>query len=295
MKIIKKEVKMSELKNVASEILEILNKRREELELTFVEDTHTYYMKDVDGVVKDTFPSVSKVIKYFYDEFDSEGISFRKANGDLEVQKQLLNEWKAAGEYATNMGSRVHYLLEKKSLELFGIDKEVRQPLFDCDFTQILKGDSMIVSGTKFLETMKERGAWLLDTEMVLGDPELGYVGQPDKMWLIENKDKTEIGLICTDYKTNKPKNFDENHFTTRMKPPFQKHPNNALGHYFTQLPFYGKLLLKMLKGTKYENIKLFGCIIVLVKDDGTFEEFRVPKEVITTILEMDMKKYLKN
>jgi hypothetical protein len=295
MKIIKKEVKMSELKNVASEILEILNKRREELELTFVEDTHTYYMKDVDGVVKDTFPSVSKVIKYFYDEFDSEGISFRKANGDLEVQKQLLDEWKAAGEYATNMGSRVHYLLEKKSLELFGIDKEVRQPLFDCDFTQILKGDSMIVSGTKFLETMKERGAWLLDTEMVLGDPELGYVGQPDKMWLIENKDKTEIGLICTDYKTNKPKNFDENHFTTRMKPPFQKHPNNALGHYFTQLPFYGKLLLKMLKGTKYENIKLFGCIIVLVKDDGTFEEFRVPKEVITTILEMDMKKYLKN
>ena len=286
---------MSELKNVASEILEILNKRREELELTFVEDTHTYYMKDVDGVVKDTFPSVSKVIKYFYDEFDSEGISFRKANGDLEVQKQLLDEWKAAGEYATNMGSRVHYLLEKKSLELFGIDKEVRQPLFDCDFTQILKGDSMIVSGTKFLETMKERGAWLLDTEMVLGDPELGYVGQPDKMWLIENKDKTEIGLICTDYKTNKPKNFDENHFTTRMKPPFQKHPNNALGHYFTQLPFYGKLLLKMLKGTKYENIKLFGCIIVLVKDDGTFEEFRVPKEVITTILEMDMKKYLKN
>jgi len=282
-----------ELKNVATEILGILEKRRQELELTFVEETHTYYMKDVDGVVKDTFPSVSKVIKYFYDEFDSEGISLRKAQGDLEVQKQLLDEWKAAGDYATNMGSRVHYLLEKKSLELFGIEKEVRQPVFDCDFTQILKGDSMIVSGTKFLETMKERGALLLDTEMVLGSPELGYVGQPDKMWLIENKDKTEVGLICTDYKTNKPKNFEENHFTTRMKYPFQKHPNNALGHYFTQLPFYGKLLLNMLQGTKYENTKLFGCIVVLVKEDGTFEEFRVPKEVQQTILEMDMSKYL--
>ena len=284
---------MIKLKNVATEILDILEKRRQELELTFVEDTHIYFMKDKDGVVKDNFPSVSKVIKYFYDEFDSEGISLRKANGDLEVQKQLLDEWVAAGEYATNMGSRVHYLLEKKSLELFGIDKEVRQPLFDCDFTQILKGDSMVSSGTKFLETMKERGAWLLDTEIVLGDPEMGYVGQPDKMWLIENKDKTEIGLICTDYKTNKPKNFEENHFTTRMKYPFQKHPNNALGHYFTQLPFYGKLLLKMLQGTKYENMKLFGCIVVLVKEDGTFEEFRVPKEVQQTILDMDMKKYL--
>lgn len=283
-----------DLNEVAKEIRVLLEERRKELELTFVEESHTYYMKDVDGVVKDTFPSVSKVIKYFYDEFDSEGISLRKAQGDLEVQKQLLDEWKAAGDYATNMGSRVHYLLEKKSLEIFGIEKEVRQPVFDCDFTQILKGDSMIVSGTKFLETMKERGALLLDTEMVLGSPELGYVGQPDKMWLIENKDKTEVGLICTDYKTNKPKNFEETHFTTRMKYPFQKHPNNALGHYFTQLPFYGKLLLKMLQGTKYENMKLFGCIVVLVKEDGTFEEFRVPKEVQQTILDMDMKKYLK-
>ncbi|NBU82292.1 MAG: hypothetical protein EBS55_11655, partial [Flavobacteriaceae bacterium] len=260
---------MMDLNEIAKEIRELLDKRREELELTFVEDTHTYYMKDETGVIRSDYPSVSKVIKYFYDEFDSEGISLRKAQGDLEVQKQLLDEWKAAGDYATNMGSRVHYLLEKKSLEIFGIEKEVRQPVFDCDFTQILKGDSMIVSGIKFLETMKDRGALLLDTEMVLGSPELGYVGQPDKMWLIENKDKTEVGLICTDYKTNKPKNFEETHFTTRMKYPFQKHPNNALGHYFTQLPFYGKLLLKMLQGTKYENIKLFGCIIVLVKEDG--------------------------
>lgn len=79
------------------------------------------------------------------------------------------------------------------------------------------------------------------------------------------------------------------------MKYPFQKLPNNALGHYFTQLPFYGKLLLKMLQGTKYENIRLYGCIITLLKDDGTFEEFRVPQEVQQTILNMDMKNYLTN
>lgn len=283
-----------ELLNVAQEIRNLLEIRRNELELTFVEDTHTYYMKDTDGIVKDTFPSVSSVIKHFYDEFDSEGISLRKANGDLEVQKQLLDEWAAAGDYATNMGSRVHYLLEKKLIDMFGGYKDVRQPIFECDFTQILKGDSMVSAGTNYLNLMVERGAVLLDTEIVLGDPELGYTGQPDKVWLILNKEQTEIGLVITDWKSNKPKNFEETHFTTRMKYPFQKHPNNALGHYFTQLPFYGKLLLKMLKGTKYENIKLFGCIIVLVKEDGTYEEFRVPKEVITTILDMDMSKYLK-
>ena len=284
---------MMELNEVAKEIRDLLEKRREDLELTFVEDTHTYYMKDVNGEIKSDFPSVSKVIKYFYDEFDSEGISLKKAQGDPEVQKQLLDEWKAAGDYATNMGSRVHYLLEKKLIEIFGDYKEVRQPIFECDFTQILKGDSMVSAGTNYLNLMIERGAVLLDTEIVLGDPELGYTGQPDKVWLIMNKEQTEFGLVITDWKSNKPKNFEESHFTTRMKYPFQKHPNNALGHYFTQLPFYGKLLLKMLQGTKYENMKLFGCIIVLVKETGEYEEFRVPKDVITTILDMDMKKYL--
>jgi hypothetical protein len=284
---------MIELNEVAKEIRDLLEKRRQDLELTFVEDTHTYYMKDINGEMKSDFPSVSKVIKYFYEEFDSEGISLKKAKGDVFVQQQLLDEWKAAGDYATNMGSRVHYLLEKKVIDMFGGYKEVRQPIFECDFTQVLKGDSMVSAGTAYLNLMVERGAVLLDTEIVLGDPELGYTGQPDKVWLIMNKEQTEFGLVITDWKSNKPKNFEENHFTTRMKYPFQKHPNNALGHYFTQLPFYGKLLLKMLQGTKYENMKLFGCIIVLVKETGEYEEFRVPKDVITTILEMDMKKYL--
>ena len=64
-----------ELNKIAEEIREILQKRRDELDLTFVEDTHTYYMKDLDGNIKDDYPSVSKVMKYFYEEFDSEGIS----------------------------------------------------------------------------------------------------------------------------------------------------------------------------------------------------------------------------
>jgi hypothetical protein len=184
-------------------------------------------------------------------------------------------------------------LLEKKTLDLFNHPKEVRVPHFECDFEQILKGDSMINAGTNYLKLMKDRGAVLLDTEMVLGDPNLGYTGQPDKMWLILNKDKTEFGIIITDWKTNKPKNFEENQFTKRMYPPFQKHPNNALGHYFIQLPFYGKLLKEMLKGTTYEDIKIFGCIIVLLKENSEFEEFRVPKEVLDTILSMNIQKYL--
>jgi hypothetical protein len=285
---------MNKLKNIATEILDILEKRRQELELTFVEHTHTYTMKNSQGELKSDWVSVSKVIKNFYEEFDSEGISFKKAKGDLDVQEQLLAEWKAAADYSINVGSRTHFILEKKSLEMFEMDKEVRQPEFECDFEQILRSDSMVSAGANFLELMKERGAILLDTELILGDNELGYTGAPDKMWLIENKEKTEVGIICTDWKTNKPKNFEASYFTKKMFSPFEKLDDTALGHYSTQLPFYCKLLLKMLEGSKYENVKVYGCIIVLIKDDGTFEEFRIPKEVQQTILDMDMKKYLK-
>jgi hypothetical protein len=282
-----------DLELIAKEIREILDKKRSELELTFFEDEHIYYMKDKDGEIRNNFPSVSKVMKLFYEEFPTDEAAEKKSKGDPILKEQLIKEWAEAGTYSTNMGSRVHYLLEKKTLDLFNHPKEVRIPHFECDFEQILKGDSMINAGTNYLKLMKDRGAVLLDTEMVLGDPNLGYTGQPDKAWLILNKKKTDFGIIITDWKTNKPKNFEENQFTKRMYPPFQKHPNNALGHYFTQLPFYGKLLKEMLKGTKYEDIKIFGCIIVLLKENSEFEEFRVPKDVLETILSMNIQKYL--
>lgn len=278
---------------IRGEILDILNKKREELKLSFFEDTHTYTMVDKNGVVRSDWPSVSKVMKLFYEEFDSDAIAEKKAKGDPEEKTRLLKEWSDAGDYSTNMGSRVHYLLEKKSVEMFNLDKEVRQPVFDVDFTQILKGDSMISAGTRYLELMKERGGVLLDTEIVFGSNELEYTGQADTGWLFYNKNKDEVGIVITDYKTNKKKNFEASFFTKKMYPPFQKLDNTALGHYFTQLPFYGKLFLNMLKGSKYENIKIYGCIVVHLSDEGEFEEFRVPKEVQTTILNMDMSKYL--
>ena len=282
-----------DLYKIREEILEIISQKQKELQLTFEESTHKYTMMDFDGNLHSNWPSVSKILKKFYEEFDSETISFDKAKGDLVEQQRLLAEWKAAGDYSTNMGSRVHYMLEKKSHEIFNITKEVRKPEFECDFTQILKGDSMISAGSKFLKLMKERNGVLLDTEMVLGHPKVGYTGQPDKVWIIENRKKTEFGIIITDYKTNKPKNFMPNRFTKKMKYPFQDIDDTALGHYYLQLPLYGKLILKMLEGTKYENLKLYGCIVTLLREDSEFEEFRVPQKVIDTILEMDMKNYL--
>tara|TARA_R110000868_G_scaffold107117_1_gene293124 strand:- start:308 stop:1156 length:849 start_codon:yes stop_codon:yes gene_type:complete len=276
------------LSNIAQEIRELVKTRQQELGLTFEEDKHIYTMNG-----RKDYPSVSKVLKQFYTEFPSEEVSYHKAGGDPQKQQQLLDEWAAAGDYSTNMGSRVHYVLEKNVIERNGNYKEVRQPIFDCDLTQMMKGDAMINAGKKYIDLMEERGAVLLDTEMVLGDPELGYTGQPDKVWLMMNKTQTEFGLVITDWKTNKKKNFQETSYTKRLKDPFGKFPDTALGHYYLQLPLYAKLLLKMLQGTKYDNIKLLGCVITHLSDEAQFEEYRVPQEIINTVLDMDVKKYL--
>lgn len=285
---------MMDLQIIAQEIREIVQKKREELELVFYEDKHQYIMKDTVGNLRSDFPSVSKVLKKFYTEFPAEEIALKKAGGNLKEQQRLLDEWKAKGDASTNMGSRVHYYLEKETLERFGMDKNVREPIFECDLFQLAKSESMIEGGKKYLELCEQRELVLLDTEMVLGDPELGYTGQPDKIWLTVNAKGDELGLLITDWKSNQPKNFQTNQYTKSMKDPFDLYPDNALGHYFLQLPFYGKLLLKMLQGSKYENMKLYGCIIVLLTEEKDFVEYRVPKDIINKIIEMDMDFYLK-
>lgn len=278
------------LSNIAQEIRELIKNRQEELGLTFEEDNHIYTMNG-----RKNYPSVSKVLKQFYTEFPTEEAAYNKSGGDPQKQQQLIEEWAAAGDYSTNMGSRVHYVLEKNVISRNGDYKELRQPAFDCDLTQIMKGDNMIAAGNRYIHLMEERGAVLLDTEMVLGDPELGYTGQPDKLWLMMNKLQTEFGFVITDWKTNKKKNFQETKYTKRLKDPFGKYPDTALGHYYIQLPLYGKLLLKMLQGTKYADIKLFGCVITHLTDEAQFEEFKVPQEIVNTVLDMDVKQYLIN
>jgi len=281
-----------DLKKISQEIREIISQKQKEFQLTFEEESHTYTMLDLNGELKSDFPSVSKVMKIFYDEFPTEQAAYSKAGGDPDEAERLINEWAELGRKSTNLGSRCHFILEEHTLKEFGIEKEVRQPIFDCDAEQIIKSDSMIVAGKRYIDLLKERGCVLIDTEMVLGHPELGYTGQPDKVWLVVGTNG-KIGILITDWKSNKPKNFETTRYTKKMKAPFQDLPDNALGHYNTQLPFYGKLLLKMLEGTKYEDISLLGCIVVLITDEREYHEYRVSKKTMNTILEMEMEKYL--
>ncbi len=283
-----------DLKLEAEKIRKVLNRRRKNIDLSFIEEDHIYYMRDEHGMIRSNYPSVSKIIKKFYEEFQADAISLRMSKGDKTKQKLLLQEWADKGTYATNQGSRVHYILEKDLIEQYGDYKKVREPIYTCDDEQIERSNNMIDAGHKFLDLMHERNAVLLDTEIVLGDPDLGYVGQPDKVWLVENKQGTDYGILITDWKTNKPVNFKKQRYTKKMYPPFNNIDSTALGHYYLQLPFYGRLINKMLEGTEFENKKLLGSIIVLVKEDGEFEEYKVPMDVIQKVYLLDMEKVLK-
>ena len=190
----------NELTKVSKEIREIISTKQEEMDLSFVEDTHTYYIRNKSGDIVTSFPSVSTVISQFYTPFPDFDKSFEKSDGNPVDQDRILTEWRKSADYATNMGSRVHYILEKQLLEQYGSYKEVRMPIFDCNEEQTRFGDNMIESGMSFIDTMHERGAVLLDTEMVLGSVELGYTGQPDKVWLMKNKNG-ETGIVITDWK----------------------------------------------------------------------------------------------
>jgi hypothetical protein len=145
----------------------------------------------------------------------------------------------------------------------------------------------MLHAGIEFIKLKHKRGAVLIDTEMVLGSSKLGYTGQPDKVWIIFDK-LGNPGFIITDWKTNKSKNFEVHSYTKPMLKPFESHMDTSLAHYMIQLPLYARLLIDMLKGTKFESLKFFGSVIVHLKDDGSYKEIRVDKKISELVLTMD-------
>ena len=261
-----------------------LNDFYEKNAISFEEETHTYIMKDKLGRIKNDWKSVTKIIKEFYDPFDAESMAEKLSKGDKMKKETLLESWKNTGDVAANVGSRTHYFLEEECCKLFNLDKELRKPIFACDEADTRRSDNMVVAGISFLEKMKERGAIPLNTEVILGSPDIGFLGQSDNVWLIENKEKTDFGFIITDYKTNKPEKFEPNRFTKQLKYPFFFLEDTDLGKYSIQLSLYSRLLREMLRGSEFDKKQVFGSIIVSLRDDGEYKEYRVDKEVLKAV-----------
>lgn len=285
---------MIDLNIAVKEINDILEKKRKELKLTFKEEGHEYKMLDKNGKITNNFPSVSSVLEEFFTPFDAETKALEMCYGNVSEQKLLLENWRNLGVYATNKGSRVHYELEKYALKKYGINKKVRKPIFECDEQQMVDSDMMIKAGKNFIDLMYNRGCILLETELILGSLSLGFVGQGDNFWLSYNKRKDGFGLIISDHKSNKVKNLIAQPYNDNLHHPFETWVSYALTHYYIQLALYGRLLKDMLKGSKYEDIPLLGCIVDSLRDDGSFVEYRVPQVFIDTIMTIDLTPYVK-
>ena len=104
------------LREIAVEIREIIKNRQEELGLVFDEENHIYTMRDNNGVVRSNWVSVSKLVHNFHEAFPTQEASLKKAKGDVVLQQELLKQWEAEGTYSTNLGSRVHFILETELL-----------------------------------------------------------------------------------------------------------------------------------------------------------------------------------
>jgi hypothetical protein len=82
-----------DLVKISEEIRDVLEVKRKELELTFIEEDHIYYMRDVNGKLRNNYPSVSKIIKNFYVPFDADTKALQMAKGDVKRRVNTQPTW----------------------------------------------------------------------------------------------------------------------------------------------------------------------------------------------------------
>src|SRR5690606_19857937 len=150
--------------------------------LTFVEETHTYY---VDGKI---LPSVSTLIKDFYKEFDTEGESIRYAEKKGFEIEDVLGAWRGENIESTTKGTKVH---------LFGEDY-VKWKYFEIGE----KPTAFCKQSLAIIQFWNDLPKYLVPValELQMYNEELGYCGTADI--LLYNT--LEDTFVIADYKTNK-------------------------------------------------------------------------------------------
>lgn len=209
--------------------------------ISFIEDTHTYSIAGDDRKIK----SVSSLLKYFYDEFDSEGVSVGYASSRGFKQSDVLKAWEGEGTIATTHGSKVHlYGEDYLNWYWLGIGEEPevfdKQSLGVQDFFNNLPDYLIPVA-----------------SELQMYSPKYWYCGTTDLVFFNKKAGKIYLG----DFKTNN--SLTSKYDKTPLKIIDQSHGllQNNLGKYCLQLNFYRLLL-------EEQGFKVQGSVIVHLKED---------------------------
>lgn len=210
--------------------MEIRNKLLEAFkDIDFIEETHSYYLNG------EQLPSVSSLLKHFYEEFDSYNIGLRYAEKMGLRPEDVWKSWEGTSKIATDKGHRVHTFAENyANWRYFGIGQ---CPEVTCKQT---------LGVIQFFNSFP---SWLnpAATELQMYNEEYGYSGTAD---LPLQNDRTNK-LLVTDYKSNLEL-FDESKpLLYHIDPSYGLRQDNY-GKYCLQFSFY-QLLLE-LKGFEVED-----------------------------------------
>jgi hypothetical protein len=95
-------------------------------------------------------PSVSALLKQWYEPFDSLSKSIEMMNGDVDLASDLRKQWQKKGEDANSIGSFTHYKLEKYVWDIFDIQKTTRKPFYNLKNEELYEAQKMVKTGVGF-------------------------------------------------------------------------------------------------------------------------------------------------
>jgi len=200
-----------------------INKERKKLlnffsKLKFNEEKHEY---SVDGK---TLPSVSSLLKNFYEEFEKEKISYNYALKHSFSQEDVLSAWDGENKKSTTEGSRVHLFGEDFATAKYFANATTPLPMSKQDLGIIQWWIDCCDSVPYIIP---------LVLELQMYNLELGYAGTADII-LLDTRDNS---LILADYKTNKE--LFNNFGGKKLKLPKQDLLDDNFNKYQLQLSFY--------------------------------------------------------
>ena len=194
-------------------------------DISFNEPDHKY--TDSKGTV---YQSATGWIKQFEADTDWDGIKKRKAEKEGISVEELSNQWKRKGDYATNLGTQVHAIMEygwqKKN---YNFDKRLNK-----DFPEMEEDFNYRKGVCKDIMNKMKNIYVPIANEFIVYDQENAICGTIDA--LMYNTKKECYSII--DWKTSKK--FDTgNQWSEYMKEPFSHVINCNTSEYSLQLSLY--------------------------------------------------------
>lgn len=214
-----------EIKNIHEQLWDAFS------DIYFEEETHKY--TDSLGT---NYTSATTWISQFGEKFDSEGCAKRKSAKTGVPFEDYLKEWAYKGEYACNIGTQIHSVLEnlwyKKD---YRFDKSLNEK-----FPEMEEDFNFRKERCKTLFNKLKKVYCPVENEFIVYDQPNGVCGTID--FLAWNRVKKIYSII--DWKTSKEFQVN-NHWGKKMLEPFSDMDEANCNHYSLQLSLYKYMLEK--------------------------------------------------